>query len=116
MPADYVKRLTARMKANPPCPMLGKQHTEAAKQKMRSNINRPAWEQYELEIDRLSNPVREKLKKMGIEFGSVNNLDHIIPKYQGFTENIPTELIGSLANLQILTATENKKKGRKASQ
>jgi len=37
-------------------------------------------------------------------------LDHIIPVYYGFMNNIPVELIASIDNFQMLTMTENRQK------
>lgn len=37
-------------------------------------------------------------------------LDHIIPVYYGFINNIPAELISSVDNLQMLTMMENRQK------
>ena len=42
-----------------------------------------------------------------------DQIDHIVPRSDGYKHNIPTQLIASIENLQILSRNENYKKGDK---
>lgn len=81
------------------------------------------WEQYEKKTRNLTERIYRKHKQtinpLNLPRGAskqeidVYQLDHIVPIFFGFMNNIPEYLIASLENLQILHWTLNNSKGKK---
>lgn len=79
------------------------------------------WQRYEQTVDRLTNQNYKKYKDIinpenylrGRTRGTYQ-LDHIMSKIDGFTNNVAPELIAHPANLRMLTATENQSKNSKS--
>jgi len=79
------------------------------------------WQKYEQTVDRLTNQNYKKYKDIinpdnlvrGRTQGTYQ-LDHIMSKIDGFTNEVDPELIAHPVNLRMLTATENQSKNSKS--
>ncbi len=75
------------------------------------------WKQYNKTIRMLTEQNYRKYKSIinpndYIRSMSDYELDHIIPIYYGFMNKIPEDIISDVKNLQMLTAHDNRKKGK----
>lgn len=75
------------------------------------------WQQYEQEVDRLTNQNYKKYKEIinpaNLLRGRIRGtyqLDHVMSKMGGFNEGVAPELIAHPANLKMLTSSENQSK------
>ena len=79
------------------------------------------WQRYEQTVDRLTNQNYKKYKDTinpnnltrGRTKGSYQ-LDHIMSKFDGFTNGVDPELISHPANLRMMSSTENQSKNSKS--
>lgn len=76
--------------------------------------NQDAYIVYCDQVNRWTRDVKKTYLDEGYTFGTKNDdyqLDHIIPKVQGYTQNIPPWILGCKWNIQLTTGRENKSKG-----
>lgn len=72
-----------------------------------------AFKQYVYKVIYYTNKVKHMvplINKVGV---NEYHLDHMYSKAQGFLDGIPPQIIGSLANLKVISSSENISKGRK---
>lgn len=77
------------------------------------------WTTYRQVVRRLSEKTyrtyKAEINPDNLERGmTTNHLDHKMPIVQGFLNGLPPEQMAQKENLQMLTSTENLKKGRRA--
>ncbi len=77
-----------------------------------------AWQLYSKTVRNLTEQVYREYKHVinpqGLQRGLYHyDLDHIVPIFFGFQNNIPEELMASIDNLQMLEMTINRSKGKK---
>jgi len=96
-------------------------HTQRPKERVRISKrmriieNQDDFQLYINQVNRWTRDIKKEYIAEGYVFGARNEdnqLDHIIPKIQGFVEGIPPWILGSRWNLQIMLGGDNKSKGR----
>ena len=75
------------------------------KRKNKAKYYRECWEETEKNAPKLEGIEKRAFKQYDI--------DHIVPIFYGYKNNISPQLIGSLDNLRIIPNEENKEKGIK---
>jgi len=79
----------------------------------------PLWEIYENKVDRITRASwlyhSTKINPDNLPRGKLYELDHKYSKHQGFLNNIPPDIIGHPANLQMIPRHSNRKKYNKCS-
>jgi hypothetical protein len=71
---------------------------------------------YEEKVRKLSEKTfREEFFEFRDYRGDVFELDHMLSIKDGFDQNVPIEVMSDLANLQLIPAKANRKKGDKSS-
>lgn len=73
-----------------------------------------AWKLYEDAVDRITRESwiyhRQIINPAGLPRGTMFELDHKFSKSEGFKNNIPPEIIGHPANLEMIDRSKNRKK------
>lgn len=77
------------------------------------------WSLYESLVDRITREswiyYNEKINPNNLPRGKEYELDHLYSKHRGFIDNVPAEIIGHHANLQMITRHSNRQKYNKCS-
>lgn len=85
--------------------------TEAGSPNPLARVNNLARRRYEAQVRRISELNKFRIPGVELRDFYIMHMDHIVPILYGFKNRIPVELMGSPANLQMLSARENMDKG-----
>jgi hypothetical protein len=81
--------------------------------------HKDAWVLYEDAVDRITREswiyYQHVINPLGLERGKLFELDHKFSKSEGFKNNVPPEVIGHPANLEMIETSTNRKKYSKSS-
>jgi len=95
-------------------PMKHPQKRAEMSKRKRIIENQDGFKVYTAQINRWTRDVKKIYEGQGYTFGAKNDdyqLDHFIPKVQGFVLGIPPWILGSKYNIRLITGLENKSKG-----
>jgi hypothetical protein len=73
------------------------------------------WKKYGMEVDYWTNIAVKSYPDMEKDRNRLYHIDHKFSKKQGFIDDIPSKIIGSIINLELLPASENCSKKCKCS-